>query len=79
MEFIKLGKLGDTRWSGYLLTLFFIVLVFGFIGQLPMTIDALFMDKGGLVEQGTHQELMVKQGFYFKLYSSQFSEAGEVA
>ena len=39
----------------------------------------LVMDKGGLVEQGTHQELMAKEGFYFNLYSSQFSEAGEVA
>ena len=39
----------------------------------------LVMDKGGLVEQGTHQELMTKRGFYFNLYSSQFSEAGEVA
>ena len=39
----------------------------------------LVMDRGGLVEQGTHQELMTKRGFYFNLYSSQFSEAGEVA
>lgn len=39
----------------------------------------LVMDKGGLVEQGTHSDLMAKRGFYFNLYSSQFSEAGEVA
>lgn len=39
----------------------------------------LVMDKGGLVEQGSHHELMTKQGFYFRLYSSQFNEAGEVA
>jgi ATP-binding cassette, subfamily B, multidrug efflux pump len=38
----------------------------------------LVMDKGGLVEQGTHSELMASKGFYFNLYSSQFSEATEV-
>jgi ATP-binding cassette subfamily B protein len=39
----------------------------------------LVLDKGGIVEQGTHHDLMAKEGFYFNLYSSQFSEAGEVA
>jgi ATP-binding cassette subfamily B protein len=39
----------------------------------------LVLDKGAIVEQGTHHDLMAKQGFYFNLYSSQFSEAGEVA
>ncbi len=33
----------------------------------------LVMDKGALVEQGTHQELMEAKGFYFDLYASQFS------
>lgn len=35
----------------------------------------LVMDKGKLIEQGTHAELMAKKGFYFDLYASQFAEA----
>ncbi|MBI3430469.1 MAG: ABC transporter ATP-binding protein, partial [Actinobacteria bacterium] len=37
----------------------------------------LVMDKGQLVEQGSHRELMAKRGFYHDLYASQFSEAVE--
>ena len=33
----------------------------------------LVMDKGALIEQGTHQELMSAKGFYFNLYASQFA------
>ena len=32
----------------------------------------LVVDKGTIVEQGTHNELMKKKGFYYKLYASQF-------
>ena len=32
----------------------------------------LVMNKGNIVEQGTHAELLEKRGFYYKLYSSQF-------
>jgi ATP-binding cassette subfamily B protein len=35
----------------------------------------LVMDKGGLVEQGTHEELMASKGFYFDLYASQFAQS----
>jgi ATP-binding cassette subfamily B protein len=35
----------------------------------------LVLDQGGLVEQGSHQELMEKRGFYFNLYASQFQES----
>ena len=35
----------------------------------------LVMDKGQLIEQGTHADLMAKKGFYFDLYASQFAEA----
>jgi ATP-binding cassette subfamily B protein len=35
----------------------------------------LVMDKGGLVEQGTHEELMASKGFYFDLYASQFDQS----
>ncbi len=37
----------------------------------------LVMDKGALIEQGSHAQLMAKKGFYFDLYASQFSEAVE--
>ncbi len=34
--------------------------------------NILVVDQGNIVEQGTHKELMEKQGFYYKLYHSQF-------
>ena len=37
----------------------------------------LVMDKGKLIEQGHHGDLMAKKGFYYDLYASQFSEAIE--
>lgn len=35
----------------------------------------LVMNKGTLVEQGSHEELMAAKGFYFNLYSSQFAQS----
>ncbi len=35
----------------------------------------LVMKDGDIIEQGTHQELLEKQGFYADLYNSQFEEA----
>lgn len=34
----------------------------------------LVMNKGNIVEQGTHEELMSKEGFYYKLFNSQFGQ-----
>ena len=34
--------------------------------------NILVVDQGNIVEQGNHQELMEKKGFYHKLYHSQF-------
>ncbi len=34
----------------------------------------LVMDHGDIVEQGTHEQLLAKDGFYAKLYNSQFAE-----
>ena len=34
----------------------------------------LVMRDGNIVEQGNHQELLAKNGFYAELYNSQFSE-----
>ena len=32
----------------------------------------LVVDHGDVVEQGTHESLMVRKGFYYRLYASQF-------
>ena len=34
----------------------------------------LVMKDGDIVEQGRHEELLKKQGFYANLYNSQFEE-----
>src|SRR5699024_11349264 len=34
----------------------------------------LLIDQGSIIEQGTHDELLEKRGFYADLYESQFSE-----
>lgn len=34
----------------------------------------LVMNKGNVVEKGTHQELLDKKGFYYNLYNSQFEK-----
>ncbi len=36
----------------------------------------LVMDHGSIVEQGTHEQLLEKQGFYAELYNSQFGNGG---
>ena len=35
----------------------------------------LVMENGGIVEQGTHDELITAEGAYFRLYNSQFEQA----
>ena len=37
--------------------------------------EILVMDRGKIVEQGSHDELIARKGFYFDLYNSQFEEA----
>ena len=34
----------------------------------------LVMKDGGIVEQGSHSELLNKKGFYYELYNSQFPD-----
>ena len=31
----------------------------------------MYIDDGGIVEAGTHDELLAKKGYYYKLYTSQ--------
>ena len=33
----------------------------------------LVVNRGDVVEQGTHEELMLRKGFYYSLYASQFA------
>ena len=35
----------------------------------------LVMKDGDIIEQGNHEELLAKGGFYAQLYNSQFEEA----
>jgi ATP-binding cassette subfamily B multidrug efflux pump len=37
--------------------------------------NILVMDKGSIIEQGTHVQLMAKKGFYYELFLSQFSSS----
>ncbi len=37
----------------------------------------LVMNSGKVIEQGTHDELLEKKGFYYNLYNSQFEHTGE--
>ena len=37
----------------------------------------LVMNQGDIVEQGTHEELLAKQGFYADLYNSQFQDCND--
>ena len=38
----------------------------------------LVMDKGHIIEQGNHQELLHKRGFYYRLYNSQFAASEDL-
>jgi ABC-type multidrug transport system fused ATPase/permease subunit len=35
----------------------------------------LVMNQGRIIEQGTHEALLARRGFYADLYNSQFAEA----
>lgn len=34
----------------------------------------MYIDQGGIMECGTHQELMAKQGYYYRLYTAQMED-----
>ena len=42
---------------------------------LPSNCDKImYIDNGGIMESGTHDELMAKKGYYYKLYTAQLDE-----
>ena len=43
------------------------------LSTIQNTDRILVMNQGQIVEQGTHEELLAKKGFYFHLYNSQFA------
>ena len=45
--------------------------------RLSTILDAdliLVMNEGTVIEQGTHESLMARRGFYYDLYNSQFAQ-----
>ena len=39
----------------------------------------MYIDDGGIMETGTHEELMAKKGHYYKLYTAQLEEVNKTA
>jgi ABC-type multidrug transport system fused ATPase/permease subunit len=39
----------------------------------------LVLDRGAIVERGTHAELLARRGAYYRLYSLQFGDADEAS
>ena len=39
----------------------------------------MYIDDGGILETGTHEELMAKKGHYYKLYTAQLDEVHKTA
>jgi ATP-binding cassette subfamily B protein len=37
----------------------------------------VFLDRGEIVERGTHADLLAKRGAYYRLYSMQFGEGDD--
>lgn len=36
----------------------------------------MYIDEGGIVESGTHDELIARKGYYYRLYTTQLEDAG---
>ena len=39
----------------------------------------MYIDDGGIIETGSHEELMAKKGYYYKLYTAQLEEVHKTA
>jgi len=46
------------------------------LSTIRMADKILVLDKGEIKEWGTHEELLQKEGFYFKLHQMQFEKIG---
>ena len=44
------------------------------INNILTVFVVIVLSKGKIVEEGNHDELMARNGFYTKLYNSQFEE-----
>jgi hypothetical protein len=49
------------------------------LSTIRMANKIIVLDKGEIKEMGTHEELLEKQGFYYKLYQLQFEDKTRVA
>lgn len=46
------------------------------LGTIREADQILVIDRGEIIERGTHEELLASQGFYYNLYNSQFRHSG---
>lgn len=67
----KRGNISEPVWKGLAGKTSFVI-----AHRLSTIVDAdviLVLDQGKIVEQGTHEALLEKKGFYYRLFTSQYA------